>query len=413
MRILVLWKQWAVETKMRNTIIDHVFCFKKYDADNEYFYFNMYNGRFAEDYNWIDEKMFDVVIFHYSALSLRGSDRYWGDFLQLMINVWRDYPCKKVLMPQDDYTITERIWDLALGIKADTIYTIIRECDRAILYPKCKLGDIKIKTVLTGYVEEDYINKIYLQSHRNRKYDVVYRARKLPYEFGKHGQLKYELAMLFKEKLRDSDFVYDVNNTDDDKEAVLGNCWFDFLASSRTTIGCLGGAGFADITGEYANRVREYVAQHPDAMYEETKMACFPNVEETLTGMISPRIFDAALTKTCQILVGEDYQGILRPDIDYIVLNKDFSNIDEVIAKMKDIDYCEEIADSCYAHVVNSRKYSYRRFVELIIGDMRVTEKIKNSSNDLSKFIERMCKKNNDTVMNEIALKERRNNGIS
>ena len=305
MRVLVLWRQPVIN--MRNTIIDHAFSFQKYDVKNEYFYFNIYNGRFAEDYSWIDDKMFDIVIFHYSAVSLRGSNRYWDNFLHLMISIWSDYPCKKIIIPQDDYTVTKRIWDLALGIKADVIYTVIRECDCAVLYPKEKLGNIEIKTVLTGYVEEDYVNKIHLQSHRYRKYDVVYRARKLPYEFGRLGQLKYELALYFNKKLKDTDLIYNLANTDDDQGALLGDGWFTFLASSRTTIGCLGGAGFADITGDYEKKVREYTLIYPNATYEETKEACFPNVEENLTGMVSPRIFDAALMKTCQILVGEDY----------------------------------------------------------------------------------------------------------
>lgn len=406
MRVLVLWRQDEVDAKMRNTIIDHAFCLKKYDVDNEYFYFNIYNGRFAEDYHWIDENMFDVVIFHYSALSLRGSAGYWRDFLQLMIDVWRDYPCKKILMPQDDYTVTERIWDLALGIKADTIYTVIRECDHDILYPQCKLGDIEIKTVLTGYVEKEYTNKMTLLEHRYRKYDVVYRARKLPYEIGKHGQLKYELALYFSSKLKGSELVYDLANTRDNKGAFLGDSWFDFLASSRTTLGCLGGAGFADITGEYRKKVEEYMALHPNATYEETKEVCFPDIKENLTGVISPRIFDAAITKTCQILVGEDYQGILRPNIDYIVLNKDFSNVDDVIKKMKDIDYCEQVANNCYEHVVQSEKYTYRKFVEWIINDIGSLRSTKKISEELSRLITENCKKNNDLIMKELMGKE-------
>ena len=109
MRVLVLWRQCAVDMKMRKTDIDHAFSFQRYDKENEYFYFNIYNGRFANDYNWIDKKMFDVVIFHYTAMELRGLDRHWANFLQLMKLIWREYPCKKIIMSQDDYTLTERI----------------------------------------------------------------------------------------------------------------------------------------------------------------------------------------------------------------------------------------------------------------------------------------------------------------
>ena len=406
MRILVLWRQCAPDIKMRKTDMDHAFSLHRYDTNNEYFYFNIYYGRFAEDYSWIEEKMFDVVIFHYTALELRGLDQRWNDFVQLMIAIWGDYPCKKVIMAQDDYIYTERIWNLALGIKADTIYTVIRECDHHVLYPKNKMGNIKIKVVLTGYVEEDYINKLHLQSHRDRKYDVVYRACRMSYSYGKHSQMKYELATFFNEKLKATGFVYDLENTDNNKGAKLGDSWFAFLASSRITVGCLGGAGLADITGQYGRKVEEYMALHPQATYEETKAVCFPDAEENLTGVISPRIFDAAITKTCQVLIGEDYQGVLRPHIDYIVLDREFGNIDEVIEKMKDIDYCEKIADNCYEQVINSQKYTYASFAKQIADDMGQIGQVKEYSNDLSKYIERMCKKNNDTVMNEIRLKE-------
>ena len=406
MRILVLWRQ--ADVNIRKTIIDHVSCFQRYDVENEYFYFNIYNGRFAEDYGWIEESMFDAVIFHYSAIALRGFEGYWEDFLRLMITIWRNYPCKKILIPQDDYTDTERIWDLALGIKADIIYTIIRECDHPVLYPKSKLGNIVIKTVLTGYVEETYIDMLCLKRHRDRKYDVVYRARKLPYEFGRHGQLKYELSLFFQEQLEDFDFICDLDNTNDDAGALLGDNWFDFLASSRIVIGCLGGSGLADVTGEYGRKTRAYLALHSQAAYEEVKAACFPDAEENLTGMISPRIFDAAITKTCQVLVGEDYQGILRPDIDYIVLDSSFSNVDAVIEKMQDIEYCEKIANNCYEHVVTSHSYTYKKFAKRIGHDITRREYVQEPLENLSKYIEKMCKKNNDVVLKEVMGKEER-----
>ena len=46
MRILILWRRGSKE--MRNTIADHAFSFCKYDLENEYFYFDVYNGRFQK-----------------------------------------------------------------------------------------------------------------------------------------------------------------------------------------------------------------------------------------------------------------------------------------------------------------------------------------------------------------------------
>lgn len=402
MRVLILWRQ--AKLQIRNTIRDYALSFQRYDSENEYFYFNVYNGRYAEDYKWIEEGMFDAVLFHYSVLSLRYNDQFWNNYLHLMTEVWSNKTCIKILFPQDDYVLTERIWEFANSVKVDKIYTSIREKDISKMYPKNKISDIKIEAVLTGYVEESYLKEIIGLPHGKRQLDVIYRARKLPYELGKHSQLKYEIAELFKNKLSGSKLRINIDNTEDDKGAILGDNWLQFLSSSRTTIGCLGGAGIMDATGEIRSKVAEYMKNNPNATFEETKRACFPECSDYLLGVISPRIFECAMTKTCQILVGEDYQDILRPNIDYIVLNSDFSNIDEVIEKINDIEYCEQIANNCYENVIKSGKYSYKEFVKYILSEIEFDVSLCEKSEEISKKIEQKCKLNNDKVYEEIRI---------
>lgn len=404
MRILVLWRQGGVE--VRKTILDHVFCFEKYDKEDEFFYFDIWKGQSAKDYAWIEPNMFDAVIFHYSALSLRGDDRYWSNFAKIMENIWKDYPAKKVFIPQDDYTFTSRIWDLANAINADVIYTIIRESDYEKVYPK-EYIETRIETVFTGYVDEECLNHFKPLAHKHRTVDVVYRARKLPYEFGKLGQLKYELAERFQKELSYTDLVYDINNTQDNVKAILGNSWLDYLASSRITLGSLGGSGFCDYYGKYRDIVRRYTRKKPFATYEETKKACFPELDDNLTGMISPRIFEAALTNTCQILVGDDFQGVMTPNQDYIMIKPDFSNIKDVIEKMYDVNYCQNIANSCYKKVILSHKYTYEVLVKLVIGNLKTSVMEKEKSGAVSKIIEENCIRNNDKVRRKMLNKTR------
>ena len=49
--------------------------------------------------------------------------------------------------------------------------------------------------VLTGYIDEKSVKQIKnkIKTLRDRPIDIGYRARKLPYYIGKHGQLKYEI----------------------------------------------------------------------------------------------------------------------------------------------------------------------------------------------------------------------------
>lgn len=408
MRILILWRRGSKE--MRNTIADHAFSFCKYDLENEYFYFDVYNGRFPSDYEWITENMFDAVIFHYTALAMRWTGRwgkdYWPPFLKLMSSLWKRYPCVKVLLPQDDYDRTQAVWDMAKGIGADYIYTVIRPEDYEILYPKEKIGKCEVNTVLTGYVDEKYITEY--DRHNKRIYDIVYRARQLPYCFGKHGQLKTDIVELFEKRLRSGqgeNLRYDLGNTKDNQGAFLGDEWINFLASSRTTIGCLGGSGFADMDGHIWKGFAEYLKYNPDADYDTAKQACFPDMEENLHGVASPRIFESALTKTCQILVGRDYQGILKPDVDYIVLNEDYSNLDDVMQQIKDVRYCEQIAEQCYRDIVESSKYSYAIFAnEIVKGISDKVDEKKPKDSRLSQIIRESCDKNNQQVYREMGI---------
>lgn len=400
MRILIMWRQGSI--KCRNTIVDHALSFKRYDKENEYFYFDVWNGRYATDYEWITKDMFDVVIFHYSLLALRTVERFWKDFVILMQNVWMNYSCVRVLLPQDDYTMTGELWDFCNAIKADFIFTIMREQDFEKVYPVEKIGKTIKKNVLTGYVDDQYINKIKLLPHSERLFDVVYRARKLAYEFGKHGQLKWELVNIFKNILEKQNQRINIANTESDKGAILGDDWLYFIASARVTFGCLGGAGIMDIDGSIRNKVREFVNSHNSATYEETKQACFPFLDDYLRGMLSPRIFECALTKTCQVLVGKDYHDILIPDVDYIVLNEDYSNIVEVVEKIKDIIYCESIAEVCYRDIVESGKYSYKQFVNFILQEIGDSVKCKPVDMEISERISCHCKKNNNKVLLEM-----------
>lgn len=400
MRILVMWRRGTLTC--RNTIVDHVFSFQRYDDENEYFYFDIWNGRYANDYDWITKEMFDVVIFHYSLLALRGVDRFWRDFQTLMRNVWRDFPCIKVLLPQDDYTLTERIWNFCQDVKIDFIFSIIREQDLSVVYPKSKVGNAIVKNVLTGYVDEQYLDLIDILPHDKRKFDVVYRARKLSYDFGRYGQLKWELSNIFRQKLKDTNFKVDIDNTEGNKRAFLGDEWIKFIASSRITIGCLGGAEMMDPYGSIKCKVQEYVEKHEYATYEETQQVCFPVLDYQLQGVLSPRVFESALVKTCQVLIGRDYYNILIPDIDYIVLNEDFSNINEVIEKMGDIAYCEKIAEVCYQDIVQSGQYTYRQFVQYILGEIDSRVQEKNMNKNLSEIIRNNCKRNNDNVLKEM-----------
>lgn len=79
---------------------------------------------------------------------------------------------------------------------------------------------------------------------------------------------------------------------------------------------------------------------------------------------ISPRVFEAIVHKTALVLFEGTYSGIVKPDVHYIPLKKDFSNVDEVITKLQDDVYLEALTERAYTDIITSGRYSYRQFIK-------------------------------------------------
>ena len=75
---------------------------------------------------------------------------------------------------------------------------------------------------------------------------------------------------------------------------------------------------------------------------------------------ISSRHFDAIGTATCQILLEGRYNDILTPDVHYIRLASDFSNIAEVMDAFRDERRRLEITEAALAHVMDGHTYAHR-----------------------------------------------------
>jgi hypothetical protein len=58
------------------------------------------------------------------------------------------------------------------------------------------------------------------------------------------------------------------------------------------------------------------------------------------------------------------YSGVVSPGDHYIVLEKDFSNMDEVATKLKDDQFMTDLTERAHDHLVKSGRWSYLRFVQ-------------------------------------------------
>lgn len=373
----------------RRTITDHLYSFRRYAPNNEYLYLNLSApNKLTES---IVNTSFDAVIFHYTFLSNRFDGMKWKEKYALMRDAISRLSGIKVLIPHDEYVYTEDIWQIAKDCNASIIYASCFPHDYDILYPKEKLGEhTRCKTVFTGYVEEKLLPSLKRKVVPicNRKKDLGYRALESTYMFGSHGQIKSQLAIEFMELLEkhpeiSSDILLTYRGG---VNTLYGNKWFKFLMSCKASLGCLGGSSLMDADGSLKAKIDNHIKTHPDASFEEVRNACYSNKDGQIqTFLLGPRHFENAMTKTCQCLVEGDYHGVLFPNEHYIEIKKDFSNIEDVLEKIKDTSACQEMVERCYKKVVLSGNYSYRKFATDIINDLK-TERLQQTDSEQEKL---------------------------
>lgn len=366
MKILVLYSN--SETVLRKTINDHLYCFKTYvSSDAEFHYCNVLTKLPL----YLKLVKYDGIIIHYTLLSMRWTQELWKYFSKGLFLLKR-MKGVKIAMPQDENAETESLCRLFREHGIDTVYTCAYPIDYQTLYPSEKTGLKNYITTFTGFVDENTLQLIkdLSQEIPHREIDIGYRARSVPFWLGYFGQYKKRIEVAFQTWKGKTPLHLDIST--DPKDVFYGDDWLRFLLRCRAILGCLGGASLFDPDGSVRSKVENYLKVNPEATFEEVEKTCFPGQDHSLhLFALSPRHFECAMAKTCQILLEGDYKGVLEPGVHYIELKKDFSNIEEVLNKVSDSAYCKKIAEQAYEKVVSSGEYTYAKFAQEVVEHIK------------------------------------------
>lgn len=372
-RILVLHD---MSKGSRRTNRDHVYNYAKYRPGNLYVFHNVR----APITDALKAFPFDGIIMNYCFLSNRAS-RY-----EMQKERWAwlaDSPAVKIGICQDDYTDHMSLDEWLRDMKADVIFSPIQE-NVDVLYPT-NWGKATFREGLTGYTDGAQIDELeeYAKPFGDRKIDVGTRVRYLPPLYGRYGQQKGKSAEKFAKVAADAGFNVDISTRAED--VIFGSKWLQFLGNCKFTLGSKGGASVADPRGEIRVKVGEYMAERPNASFEEVERECFPGVDgKHVFAGVSPRLFESAALRTCQILTRDHYIGGMEAYVDYIPLDEDFSNIDEVFELMRNEDKCLSMIDSCYDKLIASKAFDYSAFVDEVLDFIpHATDMGKRSEKDL------------------------------
>jgi len=340
------WKNTA------GTIIDHCQAFQRYSRHN-YFYVNPVMSAMP---TWLNLNHFDVIIIHYSIYTL--GDTYLNAKWRAAI---RDSGARKVLFIQDEYRQVNAFIERMKELSIDVLYTCYPPGEIDKVYTEQALPGVTKISTLTGYVPA-YLACRPQDFDSPRPIDVGYRGRQPPLWLGHLGQEKRWITERFLECAPAYGLKCDISSREADR--IYGNAWQRFLRSCACVLGTESGASVVDFTGDIERKVQAHLARRPGASFEEVRDRFFKDEEDKIRmNQISPRVFESIACGACLVLFEGEYSGILAPWVHFIPLKKDFSNIEEVAAKIKDRDFTRAMARKAHEDVIGSGLYSYKAFI--------------------------------------------------
>lgn len=306
-----------------------------------------------------DFSMFDAIGLHYSIKPYNYY--YLSRALQQKI---AEYRGTKFLFLQDEYQKVNQVQDYLYRLGFHLLFTLVQQSMVDEAYPDPRLSKLRKVQVLTGYVS-DSMRQLVSPPLASRTIDVAYRGRRCDYWLGSLAYEKEKIAHEFVKRTQGLGLRLDISVEESDR--VYGNAWWQFLMNARAVLGTESGASIWDFDGSARKATKHFLKKHKQASFEQIyQQALKPYDGLFLYSAVSPRVFEAAAAKTPMILFPGAYSGVCKAHEHYIVLEKDFSNLGDVIVKLKDLDYLEAMAERAYQDLIVADTYSRKCFSELI-----------------------------------------------
>tara|TARA_R110002110_G_scaffold415562_1_gene651089 strand:+ start:59948 stop:61597 length:1650 start_codon:yes stop_codon:yes gene_type:complete len=359
-RILLLCNYSSV---VAETIYEHINAFAQYSKN----YIVTYNI-FGEIDRGIPIDKFDILVIHYSICIGRGG------FLSLNAKkIIQEFKGYKILFIQDDYRWIYSTISNVQFMKIDAIFGLASQDIVPKIYNKT-LSRVRVETVLTGYVSDKMLKETPIP-YSQRKIDVSYRARKLPFWMGSHTLQKWLIAEKFLKSSKSYHLVCDISTKEDDR--VYGENWKKLLKQSKATLGTESGTNICDFTGKLQKNIEAYIKKNPGASFETVQNIFLGDEKNNiLMNVISPRIFEAISCKVLLILYPGEYNGILEPWHHYVPLKEDHSNIKEVVQIIQSPEQANKIIECAYNEVLCNPKNHYQGLIQKF--DKLIEEEFKN-----------------------------------
>jgi hypothetical protein len=299
-----------------------------------------------------------IIVLHYS---LFGSGLYrLGPKMNEFV---RSSDAFKVAFFQDEFHHCRKRFEFVNDAGVDLVYTHVREQDIPQVWGRFT-PDATARFNYPGYVDHAMLDaaRTFALPENQRDIDVGYRGRPLTAVMGSGALEKSIIGERFRELAGETTLRVDIETSEEGR--LYGEAWYRFLGRCKTVLGVESGTSYIDLEDEvhldYAERIAEGRPVTLEALLEGP-LGRWDNNFSYRT--ISPRHFEAAAFRICQVLFEGEYSGVLQPMVHYLPLKKDFSNFDQVVEWLGDSSLRAEITENAHRDLIRSGRYSYESFV--------------------------------------------------
>ena len=353
--------------------------------------FELYST-YGDEFNEIDFSEFDVIVWHYSwnpilfPISLSTQNK----FLQFKGEIF--------WIIQDEYRRINRVNLVIKHFKITKIFSCLPEEVAKIIYTGHE--NLQIVPLLTGYLDETWATSEEKLSINERSIPLTYRGRTLPNYYGPVAKKKSEIADVAKRICVELGLKHDISAKEEDR--IYGDAWRKFLSDSVATLGVESSVSILDFTGHQEVNGRESYFERPQYFPSEIWKEPLRFIETGIS-VISPRIFEYMSSGCLMILLEGNYSGVLKPNIHYLSINSDFSNLKEVILESQNAEVW---------HTFNSRIRTLIDNNELPITAIDMTRSFDRSISNSERDLESIQKYRQDFRNIEIPLTSKRTRSL-
>lgn len=322
-------------------------------------------------YDWVIENPLVCKLLHkldlntFAGIGIHYSIKPYSSYYlpKPLAQAISQFPKFKFIFLQDEFRCVNKNIHAILSLKIQTLFTLVEPRYYAKAYAALQ-PQVELITVLTGYVGNNLLNLPY-NPIAQRTIDIFYRSRRYPYWLGRLAQERLNIAEYVNQHAAQSQLCVDISL--DEQARIYGAAWLNRLANAKAVLGTESGASVWDPAGQVEQSVKLFLAKNPKADFDTVHDKILAPYENNPPyAAISPRVFEAAATRTAMILFPGSYSGVLKAEQHYIPLAKDFSNFNDVVAKLKDNLYLEQLVQRTYHELISTDLYHQHQLGRLV-----------------------------------------------